>query len=216
MLIARFTHGHGRGECQRLRLSANSAQDSLFAILACPSATLDHRYARAVALSSGRSTRVGVVSPSMISRISTPRRFIRIGTNRASASSFGVGVSRPSLDGIGNLMETWMPAALLIDGVQVEEGQVANLLRILSSTGMDLGRSLSPINADYQTPFKYPGRILSAVFELPTGPQDREIDAQVRAAMTRQQISIEHGRTPPIPLGCKSLSVGARLIHANI
>jgi hypothetical protein len=24
------------------------------------------------------------------------------------------------------------------------------------------------------------------VFELPTGPQDREIDAQVRAAMTRQ------------------------------
>ena len=77
-------------------------------------------------------------------------------------------------------------AALLIDGVQVGEGQIANLLRILSSTGMDLGRSLSPINADYQSPFKYPGRILSAVFELPTGPQDREIDAQVRAAMTRQ------------------------------
>ena len=77
-------------------------------------------------------------------------------------------------------------AVLLIDGVQVREGQIANLLRILSSTGMDLGRSLSPINADYQSPFKYPGRILSAVFELPTGPQDREIDAQVRAAMTRQ------------------------------
>lgn len=76
--------------------------------------------------------------------------------------------------------------ALLIDGIQVGEGQIANLLRILSSTGMDLGRSLSPINADYQSPFKHPGRILSAVFELPTGPQDHEIDAQVRAAMTRQ------------------------------
>jgi hypothetical protein len=35
---ARFTHGPGRGECQRLRRSANSAQDSLFTILACPSA----------------------------------------------------------------------------------------------------------------------------------------------------------------------------------
>jgi len=77
-------------------------------------------------------------------------------------------------------------ATLLIDGVQQGEAQIANLLRILSSTGMDLGRSLSPINTDYQSPFKYPGRILSAVFELPTGPQDREINAQVRAAMTRQ------------------------------
>lgn len=77
-------------------------------------------------------------------------------------------------------------AALLIDGIQVGEGQIANLLRILSSTGMDLGRSLSPINADYQSPFKHPGRILSVAFELPTGPQDREIDARVRAAMTRQ------------------------------
>ncbi len=51
---------------------------------------------------------------------------------------------------------------------------------------MDLGRSLSPVNADYQAPFKYSGRIVEVVFELPTGPQDREIAAQVRAAMTRQ------------------------------
>jgi arylsulfatase len=77
-------------------------------------------------------------------------------------------------------------ATLLIDGVPAGEGQISNLLRILSSTGMDLGRSLSPINADYEAPFKYSGRILEVVFELPTGPQDREIDAQVRAAMTRQ------------------------------
>ncbi|MGC2274814.1 MAG: hypothetical protein WA571_02265, partial [Candidatus Binatus sp.] len=77
-------------------------------------------------------------------------------------------------------------AVLLVDGVEVGEGQIANLLRIISSTGMDLGRSLSPINAEYQAPFKYSGRMLEVVFELPTGPQDREIAAQVRAAMTRQ------------------------------
>src|SRR5208283_1805521 len=34
---ARFTRGRGPGECQRPRLSAKIAQDSLFAILACPS-----------------------------------------------------------------------------------------------------------------------------------------------------------------------------------
>ncbi|MFI5351411.1 MAG: sulfatase-like hydrolase/transferase [Candidatus Binatales bacterium] len=75
---------------------------------------------------------------------------------------------------------------LLADGVSIGEGQIANLLRLLSSTGMDIGRSLSPVNADYAAPFAYSGRIHSVVFELPTGPQDREIDARVRAAMTRQ------------------------------
>ena len=35
---ARFTRSNGPGECQRLRLSAKIAQNSLFAILACPSA----------------------------------------------------------------------------------------------------------------------------------------------------------------------------------
>ncbi len=77
-------------------------------------------------------------------------------------------------------------ATLSIDGASVGEGQIANLLRMLSSTGMDLGRSLSPVNADYQSPFEYSGRIARVVFELPTGPQPSEIDAQVRAAMTRQ------------------------------
>src|ERR1019366_8659742 len=35
---ARFTRGGGPGECLRPRLSAKIAQNSLFAILACPSA----------------------------------------------------------------------------------------------------------------------------------------------------------------------------------
>src|SRR5216684_2086566 len=35
---ARFTRGRGRGECQRQRLSVKIAYNSLFAILACPSA----------------------------------------------------------------------------------------------------------------------------------------------------------------------------------
>ena len=35
---ARFTRGRGPGECQRVRLMAKIDQNSLFAILACPSA----------------------------------------------------------------------------------------------------------------------------------------------------------------------------------
>jgi hypothetical protein len=55
---------------------------------------------------------------------------------------------------------------------------------------MDLGRSLSPVNADYTAPFAYPGRIHSIVFELPAAPQEPEVaaeaEAQARVAMTRQ------------------------------
>jgi hypothetical protein len=35
---ARFTRSRGRGECQRQRLSVKIALNSLFALLACPSA----------------------------------------------------------------------------------------------------------------------------------------------------------------------------------
>jgi hypothetical protein len=80
--------------------------------------------------------------------------------------------------------------SLSIDGVAVGEGRIPNLLRILSSSGMDLGRSLSPVNTDYTAPFVYPGRIHSIEFELPAAPQQQEVaaeaEAQARVAMTRQ------------------------------
>lgn len=80
--------------------------------------------------------------------------------------------------------------SLSIDGVAVGEERIPNLLRIISSSGMDLGRSLSPVNADYTAPFAYPGQIHSIVFELPAAPQEPEVaaeaEAQARVAMTRQ------------------------------
>ncbi len=80
-------------------------------------------------------------------------------------------------------------AVLAIDGAVAGEGKIPTLLRMLSSTGMDLGRSLSPVNSDYAAPFQYAGRIRSVVFELPPARErDAAADAQAqaRAAMTRQ------------------------------
>jgi arylsulfatase len=76
-----------------------------------------------------------------------------------------------------------------VDGAIVGEGQIATLLRILSSTGMDFGRSLSPVNSDYEAPYEYPGTIFKVVFDLPElSERDAAADAkaQARAAMTRQ------------------------------
>jgi hypothetical protein len=75
---------------------------------------------------------------------------------------------------------------LSIDGVAAAEAEIPTLLRIISSTGMDLGRSISPVNADYAAPFAYPGRIFSVKFEIPAAARNGEMAAQVRAAMTRQ------------------------------
>jgi arylsulfatase len=79
---------------------------------------------------------------------------------------------------------------LTVDGKNVGETRIPQLLLLISSLGMDLGRSLSPVCDDYAPPFVYPGRIARVIFEMPkarheaaAGNADR---AAVRAAMARQ------------------------------
>ena len=79
---------------------------------------------------------------------------------------------------------------LLIDGDVVADGEIPLLLGLLSSTGMDLGRAIAPVNRDYQPPFAYGGTIRRVTFELPVRPTERdrrdEAQQQARAAMARQ------------------------------
>jgi arylsulfatase len=75
---------------------------------------------------------------------------------------------------------------LSLDGAPIGEAKVPRLLFMISSTGMDLGRSLSPVTDDYAAPFAYPGRIAQVVFETPREPPVGEVKAQVKAEMTRQ------------------------------
>ncbi len=79
---------------------------------------------------------------------------------------------------------------LLADGEVLGEGRIPRLLVILSSTGMDFGRSLAPVNDDYAAPFAYPGAIQTVTFDLAERPTERDRDAEAeakaRAAMSRQ------------------------------
>ena len=81
-------------------------------------------------------------------------------------------------------------ARLLLDGEVVAEDEIPQLLGMLSSTGMDIGRAIAPVNWDYQPPFAYPGPIREVTFELARRPteQDKHEEArrEARAAMTRQ------------------------------
>ena len=77
-------------------------------------------------------------------------------------------------------------ATLAIDGRIAAERRIERLLFIISSTGMDLGRSLAPVNDDYEGPFLYPGVIDEVTFEVPPAAPPGEVRAQVRAEMVRQ------------------------------
>ncbi|MFI4975831.1 MAG: arylsulfatase [Caulobacterales bacterium] len=76
--------------------------------------------------------------------------------------------------------------SLAVDGHVAASGEVPRLLFMISSTGMDLGRSLSPVTDDYAAPFAYPGVISKVVFETPQTPERGEVKAMVRAEMTQQ------------------------------
>lgn len=79
---------------------------------------------------------------------------------------------------------------LIVDGELQAESELPRLLGMLSSTGMDLGRAIAPINHDYNPPFEYPGTIRTVTFELPSRSSDKdkreEAEREARAAMTRQ------------------------------
>ena len=82
-------------------------------------------------------------------------------------------------DGGGDLL-------LKVDGETVAEAHAPRLLFMISSTGMDLGRSLSPVTEDYAAPFTYPGRLETVVFEIPFTMPTGEVKAQAKAEMVRQ------------------------------
>lgn len=77
-------------------------------------------------------------------------------------------------------------AALSVDGEIVATGVIPRLLFIISTIGMDLGRSLSPVVDDYQAPFTYGGVISKVVFDIPQAVPRGEVKAQIRTEMTRQ------------------------------
>jgi len=78
---------------------------------------------------------------------------------------------------------------MIIDGETTGSGTIPRLLLLVSSLGMDFGRSPAPVNADYSAPFAYSGDIRLVTFELPPIPPElaQAADrAEVLSAQSRQ------------------------------
>jgi arylsulfatase A-like enzyme len=79
-------------------------------------------------------------------------------------------------------------ARLLIDGRAAGTVDIPTLSRTLSSIGMDLGRCIAPVCADYVRPFAFTGVIHSVTFEVPdhqTRTPD-DVTAEARLALGLQ------------------------------
>lgn len=91
---------------------------------------------------------------------------------------------------VERLAERKAAIKLMVDGEMLAEGEIPRLLGMLSSTGMDIGRAMAPVNKDYQPPFAYPGTIQRVIFELPARPGEKdkaeEAEREARASMARQ------------------------------
>ena len=76
--------------------------------------------------------------------------------------------------------------SLLVDGAEVAHGSIPKLLFLISSLGMDIGRSVAPVNSDYAEPFEYGGKIRTVTFDIPPLELRGEAKAIVRAAEAQQ------------------------------
>jgi len=80
-------------------------------------------------------------------------------------------------------------ATLLVDGVAVATGAIPAMAAIVSSLGMDVGRSMAPVCDAYSAPFEFEGRLHRVVFEIaPPTPREarHEALATERAVQARQ------------------------------
>ncbi len=80
-------------------------------------------------------------------------------------------------------------ATLLIDGAAAGHAHVPRILRMIGSTGLDVGRdSLSSVTDDYEAPFEFTGRIHRLAFELLRREDvEREAaEAEARAELARE------------------------------
>jgi arylsulfatase len=80
---------------------------------------------------------------------------------------------------------------LVIDGQECGTIPVPYVMRMISSTGLDIGKdTLSPVTDDYKAPFAFTGRILKfdVVLHRYRNPQEKQEDgeARMRTEMAKQ------------------------------
>ncbi|HYD10115.1 MAG TPA: arylsulfatase, partial [Acidimicrobiales bacterium] len=76
---------------------------------------------------------------------------------------------------------------LAVDGVDVGSVEVPKIVRMLGSTGLDIGRdALSPVVDDYDAPFPFTGVIRRVTFDIRSRPDAADIAATAAAELAKE------------------------------
>jgi arylsulfatase len=76
---------------------------------------------------------------------------------------------------------------LTADGVDLTSVAIPRLVRMLGSTGIDIGRnSLSPLVDDYVAPFPFTGTIDRITFSVRSKPDAADVEAQAKTELARE------------------------------
>jgi arylsulfatase len=80
-------------------------------------------------------------------------------------------------------------ATVLINGRVSGSVEVPKVLRVISSTGMDIGRDgLSPVTDDYEGQFPFTGKIYKLVFDIPKRVP-KKVEQEYREAEAKMEMS---------------------------
>jgi arylsulfatase len=77
--------------------------------------------------------------------------------------------------------------SLAVDGAPVADGPIPKLVRMLGSTGLDIGRdAMSPKTTDYDAPFPFGGTIHRARFQIHSRRSAADLEAQAKMEFSRE------------------------------
>ncbi len=77
--------------------------------------------------------------------------------------------------------------SLDVDGAAVASVEIPKIVRMLGSTGVDVGRdALSPVVDDYDAPFPFTGTIDRITFDIHSRPDRADVEATAKAELARE------------------------------
>ena len=110
-----------------------------------------------------------------------------LGTHHRASAPLALAAGRHELavrferDGKGGTL------SLLADGDELTAIEIPRLVRMLGSTGLDVGRdALSPVIGDYEPPFPFTGQIERITFAIRSKADAEEIAATAKAELAKE------------------------------
>jgi arylsulfatase A-like enzyme len=110
-----------------------------------------------------------------------------LGTHHRARAPHGLAAGRHDLVARFDRAETGGVLTLAVDGRDLTSVEIPRIVRMLGSTGLDIGRdALSPVVDDYDGPFPFTGVIDRVTFRIRSRADAAEVEATARAELARE------------------------------